>query len=475
MNADTVLPVLVYVRVSRRGDREDGKFHSPAEQAERASKFATEHEFTVGRVIEDVNVSGGTHPTERPGMAEALREIAEGRAGGLVAYDSSRLSREPSHLEWLAAEIARHRAVLLWAGMPADPHSPVGELQVGLLAQIDRYQRKLAGERFQMAAERAVKTGIPHGTVPFGYRRLPDRTIEPDPELAPLVREVFERRIRGDGWGAIALWLAEQTGRPWSRRGLSHVVERPLYRTGRLSSGGVVSEVDSGAIVDDATWHAAQSPKRVRDGRTARASSLLAGLLKCGTCGRVLIHWRPTAKSTQSNRSPRYRCAGLDCSAKVSVHGPAAEDLVVQEAFAQDLRLVAKPQEAPDLEPLEEALAVAERRWEQVQTPAAMDALGDDWTANVKARRSERDAAAAALGAARADAGVSVDGGKVLRLGHIWEDLEPDQQREALHWTFEEVRVARVPRGQRPDLTFVPRATRPFGAIAFRPPELKQL
>lgn len=463
-------PLLVYVRVSRRTD-DEGKQRSPEDQIRRAAKFATDNGFAVGRTIQDLGVSGAVHPRDRPGMSEVLREIEEGRAGGVVAFDMSRLSREPSHLEFLAGWMSQHRATMLWYGMPADPHSPIGELQVGLVAQIDRYQRKQAGERFRMAAEAAVRQGIPHGMVPFGYRQLADRTIEPDPETAPLVVAIFEGRIRGEGWGALAKRLTELTGRPWSRRGLSNIVANPLYRTGRVSSGGVVAEVVSGALVDDATWHAAQSPKLVRDGRTDKATSLLAGLLKCGTCGRVLIRWRP-AKS-HANRAWRYTCKGLDCPDRVSIHGPIADELVTQAAFEADLRLAVKPSETVNLAPLEEALAIAERRWEQVQSPAAMDALGDDWAANVKARRAERDAAAAALGAARAESGLEAGGETVLVLGHIFDDLEPDQQREALRWIFAEIVVAKVPQYQPPQLTFVPRATRPWGTLRLLPPELE--
>jgi site-specific DNA recombinase len=465
-------PILVYVRVSRVGDRDETRLRSPDEQAQRARKFAEDNGFVVGRTIPDIDQSGGTHPLDRPGMAEAIREVEAGRAGGIVAYDSSRLSREPSHLEWLAGKMRQHDAVLLWSGMPADPHSPIGELQVGLLAQIDRYQRKQAGERFSMAAEAAVLRGIPHGMVPFGYRQLPDRTIEPDPVTAPLVRTVYERRIQGEGWGVIALWLGEQTDRTWSRRGVGHLVKRELYRTGRLTIGDVVSEVDSGAIVDEATWHAAQTPTAVRDGRTNKAKSLLAGILRCDSCGHVMGLWYP-AKKEAGRTAPRYQCVNLNCTRKVTVHRPAVEDLVVQEAFAVDLRLIAQPQDVPDLAPLEEALTHAERRFAQVQSPEAMDALGDAWPVAVKGRRLERDEAALALGKARAESGLPSSGGTVLRLGHIWDDLDPSQQREALSWTFEAVRVRKVPRGHAPDLEFVVRATRPFGTLELRPPEIE--
>lgn len=463
-------PLTAYVRVSRRGDREDGRFRSPQEQEERARQHAEAQGYAVGEVVSDIDVSGAVHPQDRPGMARVLEEIRLGRSGGIVAYSLDRLSRDPGHGDWLVREVTGAGGVLATPDMPADITSPTGEFQFGILLQVARLYRRTAGERFTAAAEAAVRRGIPHGPVPFGYRQLPDRTIEPDPVTAPLVRAVFERRIRGDGWGAIGTWLSEQTGRSWSRRGVSHLIARDLYRTGRLSLGSVVSERNSGALVEEATWHAAQSPRAVRDGRTHQAKSLLAGLIRCGSCGRVLSHWRPTP--SQKGRARRYRCVGLDCKDRVSVHGPAAEDMVVEEAFAVDLRLIARPQETVDLEPLEEALVKAERQYARMQEPEAMDALGDDWAVTARKFREARDEAAQALGEARAEAGIASAGGTVLRLGHIWDDLAPDQQREALRWTFESVRVQKVPRGQPPSLEFIVRASRPFGTLAYRPPDI---
>lgn len=467
------LPLTAYLRVSKRGDRDDGRFRSPQEQEERARQHAEAQGYAVGEVVADIDVSGAVHPRDRPGMSRVLEDVRAGRSGGIVAYSIDRLSRDPNHGDELVREVTAAGGIVAAPDMPADITSPTGEFQFGILLQVARLYRRTSGERFAAAADAAVRRGIPRGRVPFGYQQLPDRTIAPDPELVPLVRAIFEGRIQGDGWGTLAMRLSTETGHPWSRRGVAHVVGNPLYRTGRLTSGGVVSEVEAGAIVEDATWYAAQTPRRVRDGRTDRALSLLAGILRCGSCGRSLMFWR--ASSKQPGVAPRYRCNYPHCPDRVTVHAPTVEDLVVREAFAQDLRLVAKPQESPDLEPLEEALAAAERRWEQVQMPAAMDALGTDWVANVQARRGERDAAAAALGAARAEAGVPVDGGRAVVLGHVFDDLEPAQQRAALGWVFREVRVAKVPRLQPPALTFVVHATRPWGSLEYRPTGIESL
>jgi DNA invertase Pin-like site-specific DNA recombinase len=460
------LPISVTVRVSRKKD--DGRQRSPEEQVDRASRFVRDAGLPVGDTYTDLGVSGAVHPLERPGMKAALDAITAGRAGGIVAFDMSRLSREPSHLEWLAAWMEERGALLLWHGMPSDPRSPIGVMQIGIVAQIDKYHRMVAGERFALSARSAVLQGIPHGPTPFGYYQLEDRTIEPDPQWAPIVVELYTMRVLGHGWGRLARWLSEVTGHPWSRRGVQHIIERPLYGTGRLTLDDTVSLVDSGAIVDEALWHAAQSPKMVRDGRTERARAPLAGLLRCASCGHTLISVR------QEGRPSRYRCKYLHCPERVSIAADQAEELVVVESWAQDMRLRVLPEETPDLVSLEDALAGSQRRLDHALRPATQDALGDDWGPTVRDRREARDADAAALGLARSEAGMASGGGQLLHLGHIWPDLQPLQQREALSWLWESVKVCKVERLSAPDLLWVPRATRPVSAVMeFRPPQIE--
>jgi site-specific DNA recombinase len=480
-------PVLIYVRVSRQGDREDGKFHSPDDQVRRASKFAEDNGFAVGQVFRDIDQSGGTHPLQRPGMAAALLEIEAGRAGGIVAYDMSRLSREPSHLEWLAAKMDEHGAVLLWPNMPVDPRSAVGELQIGLLAQFDRYTRKQATERFALAKERATREGIHVArTMPLGYRKDPaTRRMVVDESSAPIVRELFERRIAGASDTALARFLTERTGRQWARQAVAYMLANPIYHVGRLTDGETVSEFEAGAILDSATWHAAQRPKFIHDERTASGKWLLTGLAKCDVCGRRLSPWNPSAKEKAKGTRGRYRCNGEGCRS-VSVHREVLEALVVEAAFAACQDLIAKPPVTVDLAALEQERLVAERRFEQVQSPEMQDALGDAWPATAKARREERDSVRVALGEARAEAGVPELGGAVLNLGWIWDDLAPDQQRVALQEVYAEVRVARgeavrVPitlmdgtsvTAETPALTFVPREPHPWRPVEMAPADV---
>lgn len=92
----TTQRVGIYVRVSRKGDREDDRFHSPKEQAERAAALAVAKGFTPGPVFEDIDVSGATAPAKRPAMDRLLKAIEAGELAGIAAFSLDRLSREPA-------------------------------------------------------------------------------------------------------------------------------------------------------------------------------------------------------------------------------------------------------------------------------------------------------------------------------------------------------------------------------------------
>lgn len=428
-------PIGIYVRVSRKGDREDDRFHSPKEQAERANALAVAKGYVPGPVFEDIDVSGATPPGERPAMGELLKAVERGELAGISAFSLDRLSREPAHGDALVKRVTKAGGVLLTPDIPDAIDSPTGEFTFGMLLQVARLYRSQAGARFATAKERAIRAGIPVGPPPTGYRLRPDRTLEPDPAVAPVVRELYERRAKGDGWTALADLLAERTGRQWTRQGVSGLLRNRIYATGRLEYGDLISDVAAEPLVDEPTWHAAQSTTpRPRAPRSSNGRWLLTGLARCAACGNSLIPWK-----SSGGKYRRYVCRNRRCEKRASVAAERLERWVVLQSFMAGDE-VATRAEAPALGPLEDALDVAERRLAQVMAPEARDALGDLWAADVKARRTERDAAAARLGEARQVAGVdAVD----FRLRDVWEGLSPTDRRAALSLFWKEIRVAR--------------------------------
>ncbi len=466
-------PIGIYVRVSRKGDREDDRFHSPREQRERAEALALAKGYAPGPVFEDIDVSGATHPAKRPAMGELLEAVQRGELAGIAAFSLDRLSREPAHGDELVRAVTKAGGVLLTPDIPDAIDSPTGEFTFGMLLQVARLYRSQAGARFSSAKERATRAGIPVGPVPYGYRQRDDRTLEVDDAAAPVVRQLFERRAGGAGYSALADLLEEATGRSWTRQAVAAMLRRRLYATGRLEYDGVVSDVEAGAIVDEPLWFAAQRAETgVRAPRDPDGSWLLSGLARCATCGHALAPWTGARRRRQDprrgkmdwvdvpNPSRRYRCVNRACSARASVNAPSIERLAVLQSFAAGDELVTRA-EAPDLGALEAAAATAEQRLAQVLAPEARDALGELWAADVKARREERDDALAALGEARRDAGVAP---ATLRLRETWDALSLADRRAALALFWREVRVS--PSNGKQAVTFVARGPRGEAEVA---------
>lgn len=444
----------IYVRVSRRGGREDEKFHSPEEQEQLARQYAKGRGLKVGIVLTpDIDRSGGT--VEREGLKQALERVRSGESQGIVVAWIDRFSRDAAQAYDLLRSFDDAGGRVFAPEAPEDVSSPEGELQLGLFLLIAQYQRKRSRAGFQRAKERAILAGIPVGPVPFGYRQRDDRRLEPDPRDAPVVRELFERRARGDGPTALADLLTEHTGHVWTREGAISIIKRRLYATGRLEYGETVSDHEAGAIVDEPLWHAAQL--RFPGARKARSTDspwLLTGLAKCAACG---LRLKPNSTTHRGPRSAprtyrRYVCRNRSCTERANVVAGRLEKWATLHSFAVGDEVVTRAT-APDLGALEQAVTTAERRLAQVLASEARDALGDMWAADAKARRTERDEALTALGVARQEAGVP---SAEYRLRDVWADLDADDRREALRLFWKEIRVGR-PTDDGLPVTFVAR------------------
>lgn len=443
------LPVDIYVRVSRRAGREDERFHSPEEQEQLARAYAASRGLDVGIVLTpDIDRSGGT--VEREGLQQALRRIRAGESQGFVVAWLDRFSRDAAQAYDLLRQIEAAGGRVYAPEAPEDVSSPEGELQLGMFLLIAQYQRKRSRAGFQRAKERAIRAGIPVGPTPLGYRQRANRVIEVDPSMAPVVREVYERKARGEGSYALSDFLREHTGHSWTPQGVRALIRRRIYATGRLQYGDVVSDHDAGALVDEPLWHAAQSAAaRPRKPRDPQSRWLLTGLLKCAACRHNLT---PVRSSAKVGPYRRYNCRNRACRERAGVSARLIEPWVIAMTFRAGDEMEAQSG-APDLGALEEAAATAERRLAQVLAPDARDALGELWAADVRARREERDLAAAVLFEARSRPGGAAGD---FRLREVWDDLSPHDRREALQLFWREIRVGRKGPSGRP-ITLVAR------------------
>src|SRR5262245_10626440 len=128
-------PVDIYVRVSRVGGREN--LISPEEQQRRARELAREKGLKLGRVLTDLDESGGK--LDRPGLQEALSRVESGSSGGVIVAWLDRLSRDSEHAHALVRRISEAGGVIYAPDAPSDWTSPEGELQAGIVFAFATY------------------------------------------------------------------------------------------------------------------------------------------------------------------------------------------------------------------------------------------------------------------------------------------------------------------------------------------------
>jgi hypothetical protein len=234
------------------------------------------------------------------------------------------------------------------------------------------------------------------------------RQLVPDPDTAPLVVELFQRRAAGAGPTELAVWLNDQgaptaTGGKWSKQSIGNVLASRVYR-GEVHWGKYTNPTAHDPIVDEELWQAAQIPTttRLRPSRAAEPRYLLTGIARCASCGHAM-QGTVNGHGVRLYRCTRQSSAG-ECPAPVSIVARNIEPLAIDALtwIVDALQGAAGNDELPDVEALESAAARAERLWTQVQDPEVQELLGDDYLPTLRTRKQDRERATLALEAGRA-------------------------------------------------------------------------
>jgi DNA invertase Pin-like site-specific DNA recombinase len=433
-------PVDIYVRVSRVGGREHRI--TEGEQERRARELASQRGLTIGKVLVDLDESGGK--LDRPGLQEAVRRVEAGQSSGLIVAWLDRLSRDSEHAHGLIRRINEAGGALYAPDAPADATTPEGELQVGIIFAFAQYVRMRARAGFERAKENAIANGVPVHTRPaVGYRTREDRRLEPDPAVAPIVREMFERRAQGDGPAVLGRFLeargvrTSQGSATWSKPAVYGLLKNRVY-LGELRYGRDSRFVNSAShepIVDVALWHAAQHPngRQLSAARSEDTGYLLSGLLRCGGC-RYCLQGTMTSRRKRIYRCTRTHAAGV-CTAPARVDADRVEEAAIGAFWTLTADLEARGEKdiQGELLKLERALGRAERTLVQWTSADVQEAIGDlaEYAAGLRERRDARDQAAEALGSARAKSGVA-DFPKAETLRGAWERMGVQERRQLL-------------------------------------------
>lgn len=300
-----------YHRVSQLSGRdpEAVDYITEVEAWEQIDGWAKMRRVQVAERYLDRDVSGSK--MDRPELNRMLADLRAGRIDGIAVAKVDRLSRadvsEALRVVAEINEIAPGQLAILDLGI--DPATDTGELLLGILLHLAHWQWKRYRAQWRSARARALGRGWHLGRLPYGYTREPKRNeageiiisektgkpkgtgpLIPDPVEGPIVTEIYERRAAGEPWAAIRDALQDRgirtrTGQPWIAGTLATLIRSQTY-LGIASGGHGGDEPVKGAhpaLIDEATWHAAQSRRSIRaDQRTSR--TLTRGLVRCASC-----------------------------------------------------------------------------------------------------------------------------------------------------------------------------------------------
>ena len=331
------IAVDAYIRVSRVNGREGDSFLSPELQRDAIERLAKREGLRVIEWFEELDASGGD--ASRPLWNKAIGRVEKGKTEGLAVWNLSRFSRSLKDA-MMTLERIEAAGGSLYSASEAYDNSPTGRMTRQVLFAISEMERERAKDGFRAAVTSAIERGIHVSRkIPFGYLRGEDRRYYPDPETAPHLVALFERRAKGVSWTELTRWSAAQ-GFPMSREGLRSRLMNSTY-LGWAHAGEIVNKAAHEPLVSKRLFDAVQAMRRKssRNG-TWQARTLLNGLVTCAGCGRKMSVFNSAYKSPVTGKlekEPSYYCHGIsadgECPDRAFIRASSLDNYVEERVL----------------------------------------------------------------------------------------------------------------------------------------------
>jgi site-specific DNA recombinase len=322
---------VLYGRVSK--DRSEGR--SVDDQLAECRAWADRQGWTVVAEHRDDGISASrfANGKARLGWQATMDLIAAGKVDLLVVWEVSRATRDRTVWSTLLAACQERDVKIGAGGKVHDPSDPDDGFMLDLGGALAVRESVVTSKRIQRRVRRMAAEGLPHGKIPYGYRRVYDPETrrllrqEPDPDTAPVVREIARRLLAGEALYAAAADLnrrgvltpraeeLKRLGKPvppglvWDPVQVKRLAISPTNAGFRSLNGtvvgpaqwpGLISEADYRVLVDKLTDPAR---KTWRDGSIKH---LLVGIAECGVCG-------APCRRVKNRGTPSYMCSKRFC------------------------------------------------------------------------------------------------------------------------------------------------------------------
>ena len=198
----------LYERLSR-DDNMDGESYSIGNQKKLLTKVAKEKGYTNLVHFFDDGISGVT--MDRPGFADMIQQLEQGKAAAVFVKDLSRLGRNYIEVGRLTEEFFPNHDIRLVA-VSDNIDTDEGENELAPIRNLfnEWYARDISKKR-RISNKIKGNAGEPMGQPPYGYIKDPENPKRwiVDEEAAQVVRRIYCMTLEGVGTEQIAAKLEE--------------------------------------------------------------------------------------------------------------------------------------------------------------------------------------------------------------------------------------------------------------------------
>ncbi len=302
---------LVRCAIYTRKSHEDGleqNFNSLDAQREACAAYITSQKHEGWRALptfyDDGGISGAT--MERPALKMLLADIESGKVDVIVVYKVDRLTRALSDFAKMVEVFDEHNVSFVSVTQQFNTTSSMGRLTLNVLLSFAQFEREVTGERIRDKIEASKKKGMWMGGLPpIGYA-CKDRKLIVVEEEAETLRHIFQRYVELGSVTSLRQVLAASGivskqrigtsgrrtgGKPFTRGALYHLLRNRIY-LGEIVHKDKSYPGEHEAIIDRELWDQVQvrltsNGTELREGRTSKQPSLLAGIIFDGNGDRM--------------------------------------------------------------------------------------------------------------------------------------------------------------------------------------------
>ena len=384
--------VIGYIRVSMARE----EMISPETQQAAIADWARRKGRTVIDWITDLDKTGRNFNRR---IMDGIARVEAGEAREIAVWKYSRFGRNRTGVALNLARLEKAGGELVSATEEVDAGTATGRFTRGMLFEVAAFESDRTAETWRETYQHRVSGGLPPlGRARFGYQRLgrvrheqdPQRTrratpeakesYAPDPELGPVLAEMYRSYIGGDGGGVIAQRLNRQGipntyGNTWGGRTVIDVLDSG-FGAGYLRIHSVSCKCREAArcperdfipgahdpVISDEEWEQYnQRRAEVKKTPPRHRSPVypISALVRCGHCGHAIVAASPVRK----NGDITFRCSHAMLKPGECDGNPSVPLSALMEAVRAFLKPI-----APDIDARAKVVKARDRASRSVRT-----------------------------------------------------------------------------------------------------------